>query len=145
MLERLNTEERVIGGAALIALLSAYMTWISYDNGSVRTNLNGFRASIFGVVYVLAAGTVLLALAVHLRLLRFPVDVNYRKVMFIASGVAVAAIVVQALYSLDQGQKIHLASGIALLASAAMFLGSRRQRRNVADKFLHQPTNFGGS
>ena len=127
MLDRLSTEERIVGGAAILAIASAYLTWFSYTAGNVQVGLNGFRASILGDVFVIAAFLTLVLLASHLRLVKLPAAIDYRRDIRIASFTCLGAMVLQILFSFDQGHHIHLAAGIALIAAAAMVLGSRRR------------------
>jgi len=136
MFERLTNEERVVGLAALAAIVCSFMTWFSYDRGANQIKLNGFRSSVLGDVFVLATGVILFLFATHLRLVRLPRVIDHEKGLKVASSVALGAIVLEILFGFDQGQHIHLATGIALVASAAMFLGSRRQmQKSSAGKF----------
>ena len=130
MLDRLSTEERIVGGGAILAIASAYLTWFSYSAGNTQIGLNGFRASILGDVYVIAAFVTLALLASRLRLVKLPAGIQQRPIMRVASYVCLGAWIAQFLFSVDQGRHTHLAAGIALIASAAMVFGSRRQMQS---------------
>jgi len=130
MLDRLSTEERIVGGGAILAIASAYVTWFTYDSGNVQIGLNGFRASIFGDLFVIAAAASLILLASQLRLVKLSHGFDHDVALWITSLVCLGSFVAQAIFSLAQGQHIHLAAAIALLGSAAMVFGSRRQVRN---------------
>jgi hypothetical protein len=133
MLQRLTTEQRWIGGGALVALLSSYLTWYSYDTGALEFSISGFRASIFGFIFVVASGVILTMILSEIRVLHLPRTVDTRAITSIASRVAMGAIVVQILLSLDQSQSLHKGLAIAFLAAIAMLLASRRRAHSFAD------------
>jgi hypothetical protein len=133
MFQRLSTEQRWIGGSAVVALLSSYLTWYSYDAGSLEFSISGFRASIFGFIFVVAAGVVITMLLAEMRVLHVPRTVDTRGITAIASRVAVGAVVVQFLLSLDESQSLHKGLGVAFLASMVMLLASRRRTRTFVD------------
>jgi hypothetical protein len=133
MFQRLSTEQRWIGGSAVVALLSSYLTWYTYDTGSFQFSISGFRASIFGFIFVVAVGVVITMLLAEMRVLHLPRTVDARGITTIASRVAVGAIVIQFLLSLDQSQALHKGLGVAFLAAIVMLLASRRRAHKFAD------------
>ena len=133
MFQRLTTEQRWIGGSAVVALLSSYLTWYSYDTGSLEFSISGFRASIFGFIFVVAVGVALSMLLAEMRVLHLPRTVDTRGITAIASGVAVGAVIIQSLLSLDQSQSLHKGLAVAFLASIVMLLASRRRTRSFVD------------
>ena len=133
MFQRLTTEQRWIGGGALVALLSSYLTWYSYDSGPLEFSISGFRASIFGFIFVVAVGVVVTMILSEARILHLPRTVDTRAITSIASRVAAGAIVVQILLSLDQSQSLHKGLGVAFLASIVMLLASRRRAHSFVD------------
>jgi hypothetical protein len=133
MFQRLSTEQRWIGGSAVVALLSSYLTWYTYDIGSFEFSISGFRASIFGFIFVVAVGVVIAMLLAEIRVLHLPRTVDVKGITTIASRVAVGAIIIQFLLSLDQSQSLHKGLGVAFLAAMVMLLASRRRAHKFAD------------
>lgn len=135
---RLETAERVSGGAALIGILASFLSWVSYSSAGQQITVNGFRASLLGDVFVLSCFVCLLAVAVRAGLI--DAHLKLHGTARVAAWVAFAAIVLQALLAVDSGDGLHKGFGLAFLSAVALAVSTKMRRRlPVSPRSVRRP------
>ena len=135
MFSRLNRTEQVVGGAAALGVIASFFTWYSYGVGASDIKVNGFRSSVLGDMYFIAAAFLLAQVASRARLISIP-----RLPEWAWTGAATfcaATACIQFLTVLVVGKSIHLALLAAVASGIAMAWATRqgREQSNLSQGF----------
>jgi hypothetical protein len=115
-------------------MFSSFLPWSAYDAGSVHITVNGFRASVLGDLFFLAAAALLLLTLAESGILGLPyseLEANTAKKALWLSAIAAAAVVLQVLLIAAAGHSTRPGVLIAIIATLLMIAGGAIAHRAV--------------
>jgi hypothetical protein len=138
MLQRIDTADGAAAISVLVGVLALFLPWYGYALGTSHVTVNGFRASILGVVFLLALGTIALLLLVRGGVIdeQPPSAQQERTIANAVAAVAAAVVVLQfGLNLVAGGRSIGVGVLFAVLSAAGLVTSARLRSREYTPRF----------
>ena len=138
MLQRIDTADGAAAVSVLVGLLALFLPWYGYASGSSHVTVNGFRASILGVVFLMALATVALLLLVRGGVIdEQPLAAQQEHtVANVVAAVAASAVVLQFIVNfIAGGRSIGVGVLFAVLSAAGLVTSARLRGREYTPRF----------
>ncbi|HKR99604.1 MAG TPA: hypothetical protein VJU79_08830 [Candidatus Dormibacteraeota bacterium] len=122
MFRRFSNADIAASIAAALGVIVSFLPWYSYAEGASRVSVNGFRASLLGDVFFLAAALMCLLVLMRLGVVRdlLRQRISQRAACAVLAGVAVASVIDQLLLSSGGTRSVAPGLILALLVSLGM-------------------------
>ena len=120
MSRRFSNADLAAAIAAALGVIVTFLPWYSYAQGSAQVTVNGFRASVLGDAFFIAAALLCLLVLMRFGLVTDLLQhrISQRAAYAVVAGVAVASVVDQ--FLLAAGSKRSVGAGLILALLVAI-------------------------
>jgi hypothetical protein len=133
MLKNIDIGDRIALGGVLIGLLAVFMPWYGYTAGASHVSVNGFRASLLGVLFFLALAAYALLVLMRHGVVADVIGgrIEDRSARMVAGGVALGAVLLQLLIVAIGARSASAGLACAFIAVCMLFAGAWLRQRDV--------------
>ena len=126
MSRRFSNADWAAAVAAAFGVIVAFLPWYSYTQGPAHVTVNGFRASLMGDTFFLAAALMCLLVLIRAGLVSDLLRrrISLRVAYAVVAGIAIASVVDQFLLTAGGGRSIGLGLILALLVAIGMVVAA---------------------